>query len=213
MGFNSAFKGLISYLFTQLKLLYFKYGVQNKSKERIITNTVNLLLTLGTTLKQSNPITSLVLAQRGQRDSSTLPRLQRQKGVSGQRHALAAIYTRERPVTHCTGGWVVPRARLDGRKISPHRDSIHGPSSLQSVAILTELPGPHPRHYTVHKFCIVKIKIYTIKEPTKCTQKLCIIQDFSSYVNLRCVYLWNLYNIKFLWSALNKNLILTCNKI
>ena len=35
-------------------------------------------------------------------------------GVSGQRHALAALYPRERPCTHCTGGWVGPRAGLDG---------------------------------------------------------------------------------------------------
>ena len=38
-------------------------------------------------------------------------------------------YPRERPGTHCTGGWVGPRAGLNGRKISPHRDSIPGPSS------------------------------------------------------------------------------------
>jgi len=37
-------------------------------------------------------------------------------GVSGQQHAPAALYPRERPGTHCTGGWVGPRAGLDGRK-------------------------------------------------------------------------------------------------
>ena len=36
-----------------------------------------------------------------------------------------------------------PRAGLEGRKISPHRDSIPGPSGPLSVAIPTELPGPH----------------------------------------------------------------------
>ena len=37
---------------------------------------------------------------------------------------------RERPSTHCTGGWVGPRAGLDRRgKSHPHRDSILGPSS------------------------------------------------------------------------------------
>ena len=41
-----------------------------------------------------------------------------QKGVRGQRHVPAAFYPRERPGTHCTGGWVDPRASLDGRKIS-----------------------------------------------------------------------------------------------
>ena len=40
------------------------------------------------------------------------------RGVSGQQHASAALYPRERPGTHFTGGWVGPRAGLDGRKIS-----------------------------------------------------------------------------------------------
>jgi len=38
--------------------------------------------------------------------------------VSGQQHVPAAIYPRERPGTHFTGGWVGPRVGLDGRKIS-----------------------------------------------------------------------------------------------
>jgi len=29
--------------------------------------------------------------------------------MSGQQHAPAALYPRERPGTHCTGGWVGPR--------------------------------------------------------------------------------------------------------
>jgi len=33
--------------------------------------------------------------------------------VRGQRHAPAAPYPRERPGTHCTGGWVGLRAGLD----------------------------------------------------------------------------------------------------
>ena len=44
------------------------------------------------------------------------------EGVSGRRHAPAVLYPRERPGTHCTGGWVGPRTGLDGRKISPYRD-------------------------------------------------------------------------------------------
>jgi hypothetical protein len=40
------------------------------------------------------------------------------------------FYPRERPGTHCTGGWVGLRAGLDVREISrPHRDLILGPSS------------------------------------------------------------------------------------
>jgi hypothetical protein len=45
-------------------------------------------------------------------------------GVGGHHHAPAAL-PRERPGTHCTGGWVGPRAGLDVcEKSHPHRDSI-----------------------------------------------------------------------------------------
>ena len=40
------------------------------------------------------------------------------KGASVQQHAPAALYRREIPGTHCTGGWVGPRVGLDGGKIS-----------------------------------------------------------------------------------------------
>ena len=50
-------------------------------------------------------------------------------GVRGQRHAPAAPYPRERPGTHCTGGWVGLRTGLDRcGKSRRHRDSIPGPS-------------------------------------------------------------------------------------
>jgi len=53
-----------------------------------------------------------------------------QKGVSGQRHVPAALYPQERSGTHCTGGWVDPRTRLDRcGKSRPHRESVPGPSS------------------------------------------------------------------------------------
>jgi hypothetical protein len=40
------------------------------------------------------------------------------------------LYPRGRPGTHCTGGWVGPRAGLDVCENSrPHRDSIPRPSS------------------------------------------------------------------------------------
>ena len=51
-------------------------------------------------------------------------------GVSGQRHAPAALPPGKRPGTHCTAGWVGPRVGLDGRvKPRPRRDSMSGPSS------------------------------------------------------------------------------------
>ena len=40
------------------------------------------------------------------------------RGMSGQQDPPAALYRRERTGTHFTGGWVCPRAGLDGRKIS-----------------------------------------------------------------------------------------------
>ena len=80
--------------------------------------------------------------QGAQRYSSTPSLPRHQKGVKG-RHAPAALYPRERPGTHCTGGWVGPRAGLDRcGKSHPHRDSIPGPSSPQPVAIPTTLSGP-----------------------------------------------------------------------
>ena len=63
------------------------------------------------------------------------------RGVSGQQHAQAALYTRERPGTHFTGGRVGPRAGLDERKISSPPGFDPGPSSPWSVGIPTELPG------------------------------------------------------------------------
>jgi hypothetical protein len=66
----------------------------------------------------------------------------------------AVIYPRERPGTHCTGGCVGPSAGLDERKISPHRDSIPGPSSPQSVAIPTELSRPTISNYNTNNLLV-----------------------------------------------------------
>ena len=66
--------------------------------------------------------------------------------MSGQQHAPAALYPRERPSTHFTGGWVGPRASPDGRKISSPPAFDPGPSSPRSVAKPTELPGPLLKH-------------------------------------------------------------------
>jgi hypothetical protein len=35
-------------------------------------------------------------------------------GMGGQRHALGTLPPRRSPGTHCTGGWVGPRAGVDG---------------------------------------------------------------------------------------------------
>jgi hypothetical protein len=50
-------------------------------------------------------------------------------GVGGQRHAPATL-PQEGFGTHCTGGWVGPKAGVDGcGKSHSHRDSILGPFS------------------------------------------------------------------------------------
>jgi hypothetical protein len=60
-----------------------------------------------------------------------------------QSHATAALTPDRRPSTHCTRGWVRPRAGLGGCGESRHhRDSISRSSSLKRVAILNELPRP-----------------------------------------------------------------------
>jgi hypothetical protein len=47
-----------------------------------------------------------------------------------RRGERSAVYTRGRPGTHCTGGWLGVRAVLDRcGKSRPHRVSIPGPSS------------------------------------------------------------------------------------
>ena len=63
-------------------------------------------------------------------------------GVSGQQHAPATLYPRERPGTHFMGGWVGLRAGLDGQKISSPTGLDPDRPARSSVAIPTELPGP-----------------------------------------------------------------------
>jgi hypothetical protein len=51
-------------------------------------------------------------------------------GVNGQRHATENL-PREKPGTHCIGGWVELMTVLDGcGKSRLHRDSIPGQTSL-----------------------------------------------------------------------------------
>ena len=64
------------------------------------------------------------------------------EGVSGQQHAPAVLYLRERPGTHCTGGWVGPSAGLEGGNSRPNGIRSPDRRARSSVAIPTELPGP-----------------------------------------------------------------------
>jgi len=76
------------------------------------------------------------------------------RGACGQQHAPAVLYPPERPGTHFTGGWVGPRAGLDGcGKSHPHRDSIPDrPARSQSLYRLS---------YRAHK---IKLHILLIIE-------------------------------------------------
>jgi hypothetical protein len=54
------------------------------------------------------------------------------------------IDPRERPSTHCIGGWVGPRAGLDGyEKYRPHGNSIPRPSALSQSLYRLSHPDPH----------------------------------------------------------------------
>ena len=68
------------------------------------------------------------------------------RGTSGgQQHAPVALYPREGPDTHFTGGCVGLMAGLDGRKISS--PTGNRPRTVQPAAshTPTELPGPYTR--------------------------------------------------------------------
>jgi len=63
------------------------------------------------------------------------------RGVSGQQHAPAALYSRERLGTHFTRGSWVPGPVWTGGKSRDHRDSFVYSAARSSVAIPTELRG------------------------------------------------------------------------
>jgi len=58
-------------------------------------------------------------AQGGERYSFTPSLTSAPDGVGGQRHGPAALPPEKKPHTHCIGGWVGPRAGLDGCGKSP----------------------------------------------------------------------------------------------
>jgi hypothetical protein len=65
--------------------------------------------------KRYNSILSLASALEGGGVASSTPR---------------PLHPREKPGTHCTGGWLGPRAGLEGCENSrPYRDSMPGPSN------------------------------------------------------------------------------------
>ena len=69
-----------------------------------------------------------------------------------------------------------PKASLDGRKISSPPGFDPAPSSLSSVAIPTELPGPHTKKVPSQKYK-TPLYQYKIQGDTKLT-----VQDASSSI-------------------------------
>ena len=71
------------------------------------------------------------------------------RGVSGQQYTPAALYPRERPGTHFTGGCVGPKAGLDGRKFLSPPGFDPGVSLSLQCFLLEDmqqiLAGPAPR--------------------------------------------------------------------
>ena len=101
------------------------------------------------------------------------------EGVSGQQHAPAVLYSRERLGTHCTGGLVGPRASLDGGKSRP--TGIRSPDrpACSSVAIPTELPGPRRWQDNIKMdikyICMWLWLKWLIMEPS---YRICVISGF-----------------------------------
>jgi len=71
-----------------------------------------------------------------------------------QRHAPAALYPLERPGTHCTEGWVGPRAGLDRcGKSRPPPTGIRSPDRPASRYIPLRYPA-HINPCTLHLFMV-----------------------------------------------------------
>jgi hypothetical protein len=98
-------------------------------------------------------------AQRGSRGIALLFLTNgTRRGVRGQRHAPAALYSWERTGTPCTGGWVGPRAGLDRcGKSRPHR--IRSPDRPVRSQSLYRLRSP------AHIFSGGSVNFYQAKRP------------------------------------------------
>jgi hypothetical protein len=83
-----------------------------------------------------------------------------------QRHALAALYPRERPGTHCTGVWVGPRASLDrcGKSRPPTRIRFPDrPARIQSLYRLS-----YPAHFNAvvtYNLIVMTLGILYVNNP------------------------------------------------
>jgi hypothetical protein len=68
------------------------------------------------------------------------------------------LYPRERPGTRCIGGWVCPRAGLNGcGKSHPHRDSIPGPDITLAAIHIYEVLKTGVSHCSIPSGLILLI--------------------------------------------------------
>jgi hypothetical protein len=73
--------------------------------------------------------------------------------VRGQRHTPAVFYPRERRGTHCTGGWVCPRAGLD-------RCGKYRPSGIRSPDLSARSQSLYRLSYPAYKSKFVHLKYW-----------------------------------------------------
>jgi hypothetical protein len=70
-------------------------------------------------------------------------------GVCGQRHVLATLSLGKRPSTHCTGGWVGPRAglyrRLGGPQGRSVQEAVWAPGPVFTGGWVGPRDGPYRR--------------------------------------------------------------------
>jgi hypothetical protein len=111
--------------------------------------------------------------------------------MRGHRHAPAAFYPRERPGTHCTGGWVGPRARLDRCRKSRPQPGFD-PRTVQPVASrytdwasLSKFPW-FKVHRTVAKRCQLNTQ-FILLLGTPCVKQN---HDFCKVLNLIVAVEW-----------------------
>ena len=99
-------------------------------------------------------------AQRGSRGITTLSLTSALDGVDGQRHVPAALPLGKRPGTHCIGGWMGPRAGLEGCGKS-HPTGIRSqdrPARSESLYHL-RYPGPLFGTVPITKACTGPVSI------------------------------------------------------
>ena len=120
--------------------------------------------------------------------------------VGVQRHAPAAPYSRERPGTHCTGGWVGLRAGLDrcGKSRPTGIRSMDRPARSESLYLLS-YPGP----LKCHSCYVIKYYIYKTSSQnttkfislccTICNTTTCFVLFFRSSSGCICLALRVIY--------------------